>query len=115
MHYHLAEVKKMESDEVKLNLWKFSSWIKSADPVGQGFPSEEISPKPNEPEILSDPNSPKEEEYLPGEEENPLEDPKREIDDPYQPDREQDFPPKREEEIPQEEPRKFRAENIPTF
>lgn len=92
--------------EMGLYLWINKSWIAGFVQKDEVFPPGEIIPKPNEPEILPDPSLPEEEEYLPDEDENPLEDPRREINDPHQPDREQDFPPDKEPEWPQEEPKK---------
>ncbi|WP_057937800.1 hypothetical protein [Algoriphagus resistens] len=92
--------------EMGLYLWIYRSRIAGFVHKDEVFPPGEIIPKPNEPEILPDPSLPEEEEYLPDEDENPLESPRREVNDPYQPDREKDFPPDKEPEWPQQEPKK---------
>ncbi|WP_439487990.1 hypothetical protein [Algoriphagus sp.] len=89
-----------------LYLWIARPWNSGVVLKDEVYPPGEVVPRPNEPEILPDPEIPEEEEYLPDREEIPVEEPRREINDPYKPDREQDFPPDSEPAWPQEEPKK---------
>ncbi|MCE7054667.1 hypothetical protein LZF95_08285 [Algoriphagus sp. AGSA1] len=92
----------------KIGMYIDRAWDSDIVLKDQVYPPGEVVPRPNEPEILPDPDIPEEEEYLPDEEEIPVpeEEPRREIDEPYQPDRERDFPPNTEPAWPQEEPKK---------